>query len=268
MPHYACKPKKGNVLAEVKVNHANNISNNDEDDCLEDGLVAAESRQQQLAKSKEFNLLSEKLNQLKASNDLEKYNQLAELKKRLLEEQRQESEQRQQRNFNAEIKSATNVNVSELQEMLRVISAHLNENELGSEKEPLNTNMNPCSNSRPSLTSLNEELKRALTELDQKLVDFESLVGRQQRNSGLILKKSNSSHSHSSSCTLSLIQTVSRLLDYVREVTVELNYEKLKQSEMNKQLDIHRKLIDGLTTEILCVREQNEKIVPLINKRA
>ena len=47
----------------------------------------------------------------------------------------------------------------------------------------------------------------------------------------------------------------------MRETQLELNHEKLKQTESNKQLDIHRKLIDGLTTEILCVKEQNEKII-------
>lgn len=54
---------------------------------------------------------------------------------------------------------------------------------------------------------------------------------------------------------------VSNLLDYLRETISELSYEKMKQNELNKQLDIHRKLIDGLTTEIIIVKEQNQKIL-------
>lgn len=67
--------------------------------------------------------------------------------------------------------------------------------------------------------------------------------------------------SSSSSYTLVLIKIVSTLCDYVRDACNELNYEKLKQAELNKQLDIHRKLIDGLTNEIMCVKEQNQKII-------
>jgi spindle and centriole-associated protein 1 len=117
-----------------------------------------------------------------------------------------------------------------------------------------------------SLLSLNEELRRALHDLDEKLTDLEKQTGKNQLKNRNFHSSSSSaslpgSASVSSSYTLTLIGIISALLDYLKETSGELNYEKLKQTEMNKQLDIHRKLIDGLTSEILYVKEQNEKLL-------
>lgn len=115
-----------------------------------------------------------------------------------------------------------------------------------------------------TLSGLNDEFNKALFELENKLNDFEKHCGK-HKNADNLIKRTNLNQSkqpsYSSSYTLTLIQIVSSLLDYLRDAIIELNYEKLKQVESNKQLDIHRKLIDGLTTEILTVKEQNEKII-------
>ncbi|CAF0822130.1 unnamed protein product [Brachionus calyciflorus] len=117
-------------------------------------------------------------------------------------------------------------------------------------------------NTSLSLSSFNDELKKALANLENKINDFEKHIGK-HKNADSLIKKSSTNNVNklgSSSYTLTLIQIVSNLIDYLRDAVIELNYEKLKQAESCKQLDIHRKLIDGLTTEVLIVKEQNEKI--------
>lgn len=118
------------------------------------------------------------------------------------------------------------------------------------------------------MSNLNDEFKRALGELENKFSEFEQSVnrlgGRFQANQSAIkssLQLTSSSATTSSTYTLSLIKMISNLLDYLRETISELNYEKLKQTELSKQLDIHRKIIDGLTTEVIIVKEQNQKIL-------
>lgn len=124
-----------------------------------------------------------------------------------------------------------------------------------------------------TMSSLNDEFKRALGELENKFGEFEQSVNRLGKQGALgqlnqlasvkssLGLGSTASSSSSNSYTLSLIKMVSSLLDYLRETISELSYEKIKQNELNKQLDIHRKLIDGLTTEIIIVKEQNQKIL-------
>jgi hypothetical protein len=88
-------------------------------------------------------------------------------------------------------------------------------------------------------------------------------------NSKQTIAKNKSSPSTSSTYTLSIIQIIAKLVDHLKETSNELNHEKLKHAESHKQLDIHRKLIDGLTHEILYVKEQNEKILnEYINQQA
>jgi hypothetical protein len=267
LPHYKPHSKAAaTITTDARVNNANNVSENaaaHHDD---------EEFDPQNLRDKEFNLINEKLKQLKLTNDSDKYNQLVELKKRLLMEEQRPSSQQQQQNLN--LKRSKSIDLNELKEVLKMITGHLNDDQ--SDKTAAGVKRNGSNNAHnqsgvhdetslfsagqnhrsTGLSSLNDEFKRALTDLDQKLCDFESLVGK-QRN----FAKKATALAYNSSYTLSLIQIVSTLLDYLKEATVELNYEKLKQAEMNKQLDIHRKLIDGLTTEVLCVKEQNERIV-------
>ncbi len=113
------------------------------------------------------------------------------------------------------------------------------------------------------LSNLNDEFKRNLNELEAKLVEFESDSDKKKYSTGsnfTCASKLSTSSSSSSTCTQTLIRVSSALIDHLKEVRAELNYEKLVNSETTKQLDIHRKLIDGLTNEILCVKEQNEKL--------
>ena len=107
------------------------------------------------------------------------------------------------------------------------------------------------------ITNINDEFKRNLNELENKIIQFENESGKQSFRKYSSIGK----HLTNSTCTQTLIKIVSVLLDYLKEMFNELNYEKLVHSESNKQLDIHRKLIDGLTNEILAVREQNEKVL-------
>lgn len=111
----------------------------------------------------------------------------------------------------------------------------------------------PQLSARPSaLSNLNDEFKRALTDLENKLYDFEKETGHKKASDCSIFKSlvDGSSSMSNSSYTLSLIKIVSTMLDYQKETLSELNHEKLKNQESNKQLDIHRKLIDGLTNEV------------------
>lgn len=112
-----------------------------------------------------------------------------------------------------------------------------------------------------SLSAFNDELKTALGNLENKLNEFEKHLGKQKNAEDVVKKTGLNFSKNSSSYTIHLIQVVSTLIDYLRDAVIDLNYEKLQQAECSKQLDIHRKLIDGLTTEVLIVKEQNEKIV-------
>lgn len=232
---------KKSTITEAPVSNLNNLSNEDEY-CSDDGLVVNN------AEDKEFNLINEKLKQLKLNNDMDKYYQLVELKRKLVHEQNSRKAAQKQKEFD----------VSEVKELLRSLNNHLgNDGDKPKSAKKASTDETGLFINKSNLSMLNDEFKRALGDLDNKLAEFESLVGK-QRNLSTSAKRV--VLSGSSNYTLTLIQAISTLIDYLREVTIECNYEKVKQVEMSKQLDIHRKLIDGLTTEILCVKEQNEKI--------
>lgn len=124
------------------------------------------------------------------------------------------------------------------------------------------------------MSNVNDEFTRAMNELERKFNEFDRVVNEVTNSHGRMIssigkssqfsnvqKPTTANTTTSTSYTLSLIRMVSNLLDYLRDVISELNCEKIKQAEMNKQLDIHRKLIDGLTTEIIIVKEQNQKIM-------
>ena len=117
--------------------------------------------------------------------------------------------------------------------------------------------------SSAAMSNFNEEFTKAFSDIESKFNEFDRAVNQMngKHRTQHIAQQSTSNPSSSSSCTLSLIRMVSNLLDYLRDVISDLTYEKSKQVELNKQLDIHRKLIDGLTTEIIMVKEQNQKIL-------
>ena len=74
------------------------------------------------------------------------------------------------------------------------------------------------------------------------MIEYEEQTGRQL--SALRISK----HDTYSSYTISLVNVVSSLIQHLKQTTLELQTEKQKFTECAKQLDIHRKLIDGLTT--------------------
>jgi hypothetical protein len=94
-----------------------------------------------------------------------------------------------------------------------------------------------------SLQSLNlTDFKKVLEDLEIQLIEYEEQCGRQ------ISAQRISKYETYSSYTISLVSVVSALLQHLKQTTFELNYEKQKLVETTKQVDIHRKLIDGLTT--------------------
>lgn len=163
---------------------------------------------------------------------------------------------------------SSNINLKDLQQVVDNLAQNYDKKvkeptDLSVEREK-EKNMDEISenkNQNSSLSNFNDELKKALSDLENKLNDFENHIGKQKNANSVIKKSGLHLTKNSSSYTIQLIQIVSNLIDYLRDSVIELNYEKLKQAESSKQLDIHRKLIDGLTTEVLIVKEQNEKIV-------
>ncbi|RNA06536.1 spindle and centriole-associated 1-like [Brachionus plicatilis] len=172
----------------------------------------------------------------------------------------------QKSDFDAELNDlalkikSNNINLRDLQQVIDNLAQNC-EKKI---KEPAEKSIDETlenKNQSSSLSNFNDELKKALSDLEYKLSEFENHVGKQKNADGVIKKSGLNFSKNSSSYTIQLIQVVSNLIDYLRDAVIELNYEKLKQTECSKQLDIHRKLIDGLTTEVLIVKEQNEKIV-------
>jgi hypothetical protein len=88
------------------------------------------------------------------------------------------------------------------------------------------------------------DFKKVLEELENQIIEYEEQTGRQQSAQRI------SKHDTFSSYTISLVNAVSSLLHHLKQTTLELQNEKQKFIECAKQLDIHRKLIDGLTTVI------------------
>lgn len=106
-------------------------------------------------------------------------------------------------------------------------------------------------NNQSLLNQVNDDLKKCLSDLEAKIIEFDKQSG----------KYTASRANGQATCTQTLIRMISCLFDYIKELKNDLNYEKLVTQETSKQMDIHRKLIDGLTNEILLVKEQNEKLL-------
>lgn len=236
------KDKKSTVV-QPKVQNLNNVSDNDEQNSDDENCAKKNSK---------VNI-----------NDLD-INDLEECLRLLIKSKTNAPEQTPP-NQNKKIINSVN-DTEKINRLKSSFFGQENDNNKSSDEiSLLNSNQSNNSKQPPSsLSGLNDEFKKALFELENKLNDFERHLGKQTNADGLI-KRANLNQSkqpsYSSSYTLTLIQIVSNLLDYLRDAVIELNYEKLKQVESNKQLGIHRKLIDGLTTEVLTVKEQNEKII-------
>jgi len=188
-----------------------------------------------------------KLKEAKQNEDFIKYRQLLELKQEMINKKlnspslaRIRDQLEQQKSDKSESVNLENDSekISRLKDLIK---------QLEITKQP-----HVDSNNKSVLTSLNDEFKRAMAELENKMFEFEKEIGHRKNSECTIFKSLlDGSGSSQSSYTLSLIRTVSSLLDYLKETVKELNHEKLKNQETNKQLDIHRKLIDGLTNEVI-----------------
>ena len=96
---------------------------------------------------------------------------------------------------------------------------------------------------KSSNTNLND-FRKVLGELENQIIEYEEETGRQQSAQRI------SKHETFSNYTVSLVNAVSSLFHHLKQTTFELQNEKQKFNECLKQLDIQRKLIDGLTTVI------------------
>jgi hypothetical protein len=139
-----------------------------------------------------------------------------------------------------------------LNELESYITAELNDNELFKilNNQPVNdtnkinrikarfANQHTDSTQSFNLT----DFKKVLEDLEIQLIEYEEQCGRQ------ISAQRISKYDTYSSYTISLVNVVAALLQHLKQTTFELNYEKQKLIETTKQVDIHRRLIDGLTT--------------------
>ena len=141
--------------------------------------------------------------------------------------------------------------INRLKELIKTYAHSLDEpNEMLSGNPEEISETTQKQRSAASSSEFSDELKRALTELENKMYEFEKEAGQKNTAECLIFKSLLDGTFTSSSYSLSLIRIVSTMLDYQKNVVKELNHEKFKNSESMKQLDIHRKLIDGLTHEV------------------
>ena len=273
MPHDIVKkkPKSTSKQVELKprLNNANSIGSIDGIGSDENDVHSSDNNLNNSGRQEsEYDLIDKRMKNLKVNNDLDKVKSLLELKQMLESEKRRKTTTAAAASAQPQF-DLNQLNVSDLEDCLKILSNNINSN-----KEKIN-NLKTKSASAESeednsvarhrhssaLLSLDDEIKRSLGDLDTKFNDFEKQTGKQnQKTRSHQHQQAIQTNSTSSSYTLLLIKMIARLIDYLKETQLELNHEKLKQTESNKQLDIHRKLIDGLTTEILCVKDQNEKL--------
>ena len=267
--------KSNQKIASVKINNINDIVDNYSND--ENDHIPVQDE------NKSNSVLDEKLKKLKNSNDLEKYKQLLELKQKILESTLQTAVNTNGNNRGLNKKTqhistqldTTELNLNDLEECLRILTSNSNENKQNKikQKDKIEDDTNNSINStiqNKTQTSTNtfKLFENALNDLENKLIDFEKLIGKQ--NTNYTSSNQNSfSFNNTSTYTLTLIKIISNLIDHIKETAIELNYEKLRTVELNKQLDIHRKLIDGLTNEVLGVKDQSKKLLNgFINQQA
>ena len=254
------RSKKENQVTTVLVNNVNDV-------------VAAPAPAQ-------ANPLEEQLKQFNLSSDLEKYKQLLDLKQKLsgmstsldsqLNHQQQQQQQQQQQ------RSADVFDVNDLKECLRLLgsnnSAYNDNDDDDDDGATLDARNNHFAATATTKAASEPEpfklFDKALGELEAKLSLFEAEIGHTVRKHPNHLKPLTPT-ANNRCYTLAIVRIVSAMLDHLRNTSVELNHEKKRSNEAAKQLDIHRKLVDGLTNELLAIKEQNDKLVTMfVNQQA
>nr|XP_005292771.1 spindle and centriole-associated protein 1 isoform X3 [Chrysemys picta bellii] len=95
-------------------------------------------------------------------------------------------------------------------------------------------------------------LNRMIHEVEHEMEEYERWTGREvqrmQNGHGL------------TGFTVSLVNTLCRLMRYLKESEMQLRQEATMRQQLEEMLNEHRALIDALTTEILLVREENAAI--------
>ncbi|NWX36767.1 SPICE protein, partial [Notiomystis cincta] len=98
---------------------------------------------------------------------------------------------------------------------------------------------------KPSLDVLNHMIH----EVERELEEYERCTGREvqkkERSEGL------------SGFTLSLVNSLCRLMRYLKETEMQLLVKEKMRQQQEQMLNEHRELIDALTAEVLQVREEN-----------
>ncbi|NXJ65613.1 SPICE protein, partial [Rostratula benghalensis] len=109
----------------------------------------------------------------------------------------------------------------------------------------------PIDLQRANASSL-DVLNHMIHEVENELEEYERCTGREvqkrERSEGL------------TGFTLSLVNTLCRLMRYLKESEMQLREEEVVRRQHEKLLNEHRELIDALTAEILLVREENTTI--------
>ncbi|NXN09748.1 SPICE protein, partial [Indicator maculatus] len=92
-------------------------------------------------------------------------------------------------------------------------------------------------------------LSHMIHEVEHELEEYERCTGREvqkaERSEGL------------TGFTLSLVNTLCRLIRYLKESEMRLREKEMMRQQHEEVLNEHRELIDALTAEILLVREEN-----------
>ncbi|NXU75799.1 SPICE protein, partial [Oreotrochilus melanogaster] len=97
-----------------------------------------------------------------------------------------------------------------------------------------------------------DTLNSMIHEVEHELEEYERCTGREvqktERREGL------------TGFTLSLVNTLCRLMRYLKESETQLREKEVMRQQYEEMLNEHRELIDALTAEILLVREENTTI--------
>ncbi|NXW64418.1 SPICE protein, partial [Eurystomus gularis] len=106
----------------------------------------------------------------------------------------------------------------------------------------------PIDLQRDNKSSL-DVLNDMIHEVEHELEEYERCTGREvqqtERSEGL------------TGFTLSLVNTLCRLMRYLKESEMQLREKEVMRQQHEEMLNEHRELIDALTAEILLVREEN-----------
>ncbi|XP_038227752.1 spindle and centriole-associated protein 1 isoform X2 [Dermochelys coriacea] len=95
-------------------------------------------------------------------------------------------------------------------------------------------------------------LNSMIHEVEHEMEEYERWTGRE-------VQKMQNGHGLTG-FTMSLVNTLCRLMRYLKESEMQLRQEAAMRQQLEAVLNEHRALIDALTTEILLVREENAAI--------